>query len=126
MRSESWTFIWQPKVSIRYLRAMCVYRAFSCTSCDLGWLEAIAYSAFRVSAPACRDFRFRLSPFAFRPSRGALPRGGAAHREHFSRRSADRVGDFSPPEHSGEFFNPRSIVQACDRRAGAPIFDTLL
>ena len=26
MRSESWTFIWQPNVSIAYFRAMSAYR----------------------------------------------------------------------------------------------------
>ena len=56
MRSESWTFIWQPNVSIRYFRAIVVLAELS--------LSPVGY----VFAFACRvfvrfGFRFAVSGF---------------------------------------------------------------
>src|SRR5437763_3507187 len=61
MRSESWTFIWQPNVSIRYLRAtrphpLCVLRSL----CGLDRLRVLcSLCVLRVLATFAFAFRFR-------------------------------------------------------------------
>src|SRR6185503_20426281 len=69
IRSESWTFIWQPKVSIRYLRA---------TLLRPGFLPTLGVRDSRRVLGLFDDFRFR--PFAFAPG---VPR---AFLQHLTRR----------------------------------------
>src|SRR5580765_2438710 len=81
IRSESWKFIWQPNVSIRYLRAT--------TSLHL-------------------TFRFRGFAFAFRLGFAFRPRGGPTTEQLFRRRS--QAGGHRTAEHAPDFLDaPRPI-----------------
>src|SRR5262249_30134127 len=104
IRSESWTFIWQPKVSIRYLR----------------------------TTPTSQGFRFR--PFAFAPPlprRTGSGRSGAPVRrrpllQHLTSGCPQPTGDRVAAEHAGDLVDPAGLIEPRDQRARAPAFHTLL
>src|SRR2546425_2712824 len=114
IRSESWTFIWQPNVSIRYLRAtelcprsFCVPRAL-CVLCALP------------------DFRFR--PFAFAcpgPPRGGTPPFRPSLK-HLTRRAPKAIGDRVPAEHPRDLVDAAAGIEAPDGRPRPPALDTLV
>src|SRR5712691_816129 len=92
MRSESWKFIWQPKVSIRYLFAMGsrILRQFA-------------------------DFRFRLLPFAL--SGPGHFRPGV---EQFAGTGPNLLGNGGAANHTRDFFDSPVFVEptdACHRAA---------
>src|SRR5919197_5113450 len=99
IRSESWTFIWQPKVSIRYLRAM----------------------ASRRGPGVGRQ----LSPFALSlsPLRGGRP--GPSFK-HLTRGAAETIGNYVPTQHPGELVDAPGLVEPADCGPGAPALDLFL
>src|SRR5258705_3530485 len=107
IRSESWTFIWQPNVSMRYLRAthfcLCVLRAL----CILHRL---------------------LTTFAFRPFAFAPRDVGAfgALLQHLTRRPPKAIGDRFPAEHARQLVDPAPPVEAADGGMCASAIDPLL
>src|SRR5947207_11370287 len=99
MRSESWTFIWQPKVSIRYLRAM----------------------ASRCGPRVGRQ----LSPFALSLSPLPCGRPGPSFK-HLTRGAAETIGNYVPAQHPGELVDAPGLVEPADRRPGPPALDLFL
>src|SRR5688500_7689143 len=102
MRSESWTFIWQPNVSMRYFLATAVGFAF----------------AFRFC------FLFRLRP-------PGLPRAGSRsarrpRRQQLAGAGPHRFGDRGAANHPRDLLHPSVGVQALDRCRGAVAADVLL
>src|SRR6185369_10480216 len=102
IRSESWKFIWQPNVSMRYLRATSTLR-----------FRSFAF-AFR------RRFAFRL------PAPAAGAHGRLTIRQHLARRGPQAVGDRRASEHPAQFLHTPRLVEPRHRRARAAALDPLL
>src|SRR5206468_1482785 len=105
MRSESWTFIWQPKVSMRYLGATV---ASLCVLCPLCVLDAPD------------TFRFRSFAFAFRLRFARSGPGRSRRRpvhQHLMRRPPNAIGDCLSAEHSCKLVDARAVAETRDRGA---------
>src|SRR5580765_777758 len=100
IRSESWTFIWQPNVSIRYFLANVPLLSLS--------PETFA--------------------FAFRPARrsgpGSLPDG--LRLKHLTRRPSKTIGDRFAAQHPRQLFDPAVAVEAFHRVLRPAPLDPLL
>src|SRR5689334_3294511 len=99
MRSESWKFIWQPKVSIRYFFAISVAA-----------LRAAGTFAFRFPAFV------RLRPAGF----------GATGAQKFSCAGPHLVADVGAAHHPCNLVYPALLVKPDDRGGGALAADGLL
>src|SRR5207247_1739005 len=113
MRSESWTFIWQPKVSMRYLGATV---ASLCVLCPLCVLDAPD------------TFRFRSFAFAFRLRFARSGPGRSRRRpvhQHLMRRPPNAIGDCLSAEHSCKLVDARAVAETRDRGARPPAVDPL-
>src|SRR5687768_15550243 len=91
MRSESWKFIWQPNVSIRYFFDIAV---------TAGRDSRDSAAAGRAGTFA---FAFRLL-FPFRLAAG----------DEFTRAGADAVGDRRAADHAGNLIDASLVVQPVD------------
>src|SRR4029077_19336399 len=77
IRSESWTFIWQPNVSIRYFLANLPLLSLS------PWTFAFAFRPARRSGPGGLPDGLRLKHLTRRPSKTIGDRFAAQHPRHF-------------------------------------------
>src|SRR3954454_739119 len=102
MRSESWTFIWQPKVSIRYLRATSEF-------------SSAPVIALRVLGRAKPTFAFA---FRFRP--------GLSSYQHLTRGRPKAIADRFAAEHARHLLDARRFVQPANRRARPSAVDPFL
>src|SRR2546421_1368821 len=102
MRSESWKFIWQPNVSMSYLRATTAFR-------------------FRSFA-----FAFRLAFARGGPGHRCRPALFESKPQHFLGGRAKTVGDHISTEHTSHFGHARGIVKPPDGRTCAAGVDALL
>src|SRR5207244_262215 len=108
MRSESCTFIWQPKVSIRYFRAT---NLPSCPLCPLcPW--------------CCVGLRFR--PFAFAPRPRRAFRAARALHQHLTRGASETIAYGLAAEHARQLVNSLRVVETPNRCRRAPFLDSLL
>src|SRR4029077_7442722 len=100
IRSESWTFIWQPNVSIRYSFAN---------------LRLLSFSLWTFA-------------FAFRPARrgrpGGLPDG--LRLKHLTRRPPKTMGVRLAAQHPRQLFDAAVAVEAFDGRLRPAPIDPLL
>src|SRR5207248_2976397 len=99
IRSESWTFIWQPKVSIRYLRA------------TFAALPFVSFVDLRVLvSEAAFAFALRLSPL----------------HQHLTGGGPDTIAHPLAAEHARELVDAAGVVEPSNRRARPPALDALL
>src|SRR4051794_4562355 len=102
IRSESWTFIWQPKVSIRYLRATSKFSSASSV-------------ALAVPVRANRTFAFA---FRFRPD--------LSSHQHLTRGRPKAIADRFAAEHARDLLDAGRLVQPANRRARSSAVDAFL
>src|SRR5690349_9385179 len=108
MRSESWTFIWQPNVSIRYLGAIVSSRA-------------------RGSRPLGPPATFAFRPFAFAPRVSGLRAGGpGALLQHLTSGAPKSVGNRLTAEHARELLDPRVGPEPPDNGRRPPAIDAFV
>src|SRR5258706_7373011 len=103
IRSESWTFIWQPKVSIRYLRATFAALPF------VSFVDLCALVSEAASASAFA-FALRLSPV----------------HQHLTCGGPDTIAHPLAAEHARELVDAAGVVEPSNRRARPPALDALL
>src|SRR5262245_15313666 len=97
MRSESWTFIWQPNVSIRYLRATSPFR-------------------FRPFAFAFRHWS----------SRTRRPKPARPLLQHLTGGAPKSLANRFAAKHPRQLLDPAVAGQPPDRRRGPPALDPLV
>src|SRR5580765_293691 len=109
IRSESWTFIWQPNVSIRYLRAISLPEASLVLCLPLRpWQSPLPTFAFR--------------PFAFAPAR---PAAAGPLLKHLTRGPSEAIRDRFPAEHARHFVHASRLIQPRHRGPRASPLDAL-